>query len=189
MTDLPDLLAPDRLKCGCEIRSKKRTLQTIAELLGASLRDAAAPDADPEAEAESTSERNRGDGAENERVPISDMGILDALITRERLGSTGIGHGIALPHSRLAGIHEPIAAMVTLSDGVDYDAIDDVAVDVIVGLLVPEQCNDEHLQILATLARRFSDADHRAAIRRCSDAEELMSILDGPQSSDPLKSE
>jgi len=108
---------------------------------------------------------------------ISDMDILDALITRERLGSTGIGHGVALPHSRLAGIEEPLAALVTLTDGVDFEAIDDVAVDVVVGLLVPEECNDEHLQILATLARRFKDAEQRDAIRSCTDAKALMSYL------------
>ena len=162
MTDLPDLLVTDRIECGCVIRSKKRALQTIAELLGASLRGP-----DPV------------DGVEDERdpPPVSDMAILDALISRERLGSTGIGHGIALPHSRLAGIDEPLAALITLKEGVDFDAADDVAVDVVLGLLVPEDCNDDHLKILANLAKRFSDPTERNAIRACQGGEKLMARL------------
>ena len=162
MTDLPDLLVPDRIECGCEIRSKKRALQTIAELLGASLRG-------PEPV----------DGLEDERDPpsVSDMAILDALISRERLGSTGIGHGIALPHSRLAGIEEPLAALITLKEGVDFDSDDNVAVDVVLGLLVPEDCNDDHLKILANLAKRFNDPGERDAIRACKGGETLMTRL------------
>jgi PTS system nitrogen regulatory IIA component len=193
MTDLPDLLAEDRIRCGCEIRSKKRALQTIAELLGASLRDDPAetgaeddsdalphtgPGTDANTDTSARDVARDADSADATQEPtISDMDILDALITRERLGSTGIGHGFALPHSRLAGIEEPLAALVTLTDGVDFEAIDDVAVDVVVGLLVPKECNDEHLQILATLARRFKDAEQRDAIRSCTDAKALMSYL------------
>ncbi len=166
MTDLPDLLSPDRIRCRCEIHSKKRALQTVAELLGASLRDAesAAEDDDPD--------------TTREPAALSDMTILDALISRERLGSTGIGHGIALPHSRLAGIEEPLAALVTLNEGVDFDAADDMAVDVVLGLLVPEDCNDEHLKILAGLAKRFSDPAQRDAMRECDDGSVLLTRLD-----------
>ncbi len=179
MTDLPDLLTSDRILCDREIRSKKRALQTLAELLGASLRedDTASEDAsaNPGSDADSGRDADKDD-ADTEPT-ISDMSILDALITRERLGSTGIGHGFALPHSRLPGIEEPLAALVTLSEGVDFDAADDVPVDVVVGLLVPEDCNDEHLQILAALARRFKDSEQRTAIRNCANADELMSYL------------
>lgn len=135
------------MRCQCDIRSKKRALQTLAELLAPSVCEALEGESSPE-------------------DPVqSDMDIFDALITRERLGSTALGHGIALPHSRLANIDEPIAAMITLSEGVDCEAPDDQPVDVLVGLLVPTHCNDEHLKILAALAKRFSDDYFREEVR------------------------
>lgn len=161
MTDLPDLLVIERIQCGCDIRSKKRALQTVAELLGASLRDQ-----DEEVDAD-----------ERDHPVVTDMAILDALISRERLGSTGIGHGIALPHSRLAGIEEPLAALITLNQGVDFEANDDMDVDIVLGLLVPEHCSDDHLKILANLARRFSDPAERDAIRACDDSGSLIARL------------
>jgi len=168
MTDLPALLDSERIRCGCDIRSKKRALQTVAELMGESLR------ADATAEAAAGGDGNGGDGAES---VVSDMAILDALITRERLGSTGIGHGIALPHARLANIDEPLAALITLKEGVDFDSIDGEPVDVVLGLLVPEECNDEHLKILADLARRFSDEGLRRTLRTCESGETLLAEL------------
>jgi len=165
MTDLPALLDSERIRCGCEIRSKKRALQTVAELLGESLRSRrAAPGAD--------------EGGDDEPV-VSDMNILDALINRERLGSTGIGHGIALPHARLAHIDEPLGALITLKQGVDFDSIDGEPVDIVFGLLVPEHCNDEHLKILAELARRFGDAQLRQTLRGCQGGDALLRELSG----------
>ena len=164
MTDLPALLDSERIRCGCDIRSKKRALQTVAELMGESLRTGAAAGGDG----------NGGDGTES---AVSDMAILDALTTRERLGSTGIGHGIALPHARLANIDEPLAALITLKEGVDFDSIDGEPVDVVVGLLVPEHCNDEHLKILADLAKRFSDQELRRTLRTCRSGEALLAEL------------
>lgn len=168
MTDLPELLDSERIQCGCDIRSKKRALQTVAELLGASLRSKQAAEHGDDDEA-----------SDSDAVPpIADMDILDALITRERLGSTGIGHGIALPHSRQAGIDEPLAALITLNEGVDFESIDGEPVDVVLGLLVPEDCNDAHLQILADLARRFSDPAFRQRLRESESGDELMQRLD-----------
>ena len=172
MTDLSVLLDDNRINCGCEIRSKKRALQSIAELLGASLRGR---QADAAAATEHPAPKT-GKKVKDEPV-VSDMDILDALITRERLGSTGIGHGIALPHARLAMVEEPLAALITLKEGVDFESIDGELVDVVVGLLVPQDCNDEHLKILAELARRFSDADLRDTLRNCEDGSALMSRL------------
>ena len=181
MLDLPDLLDVERIRCGCELKSKKRTLQTLAELLGASLRgepsdgDDDAPRAAEGVAAPSGAPRPRR-GADEEQAPaaVSDMDILDALIARERLGSTGLGHGIALPHSRMRDLAEPLAALVTLREGVDFQSADGEPVDVVLGLLVPEDCNDEHLKILATLARRFSDAGLREALRESEDGEALL---------------
>jgi len=176
--DLPDLLDSGRISCHCDIQSKKRALQTVAELLGEAIRtpDGELSDDTADATADATLE-----GDENE---LSDMDVLDALIGRERLGSTGLGHGVALPHSRLANIEKPLAALITLNDGVDFDAVDGEPVDLVLGLLVPQECNDEHLKILASLARRFSDAELRAALRSFSSADDLLEHL---KSTSPLE--
>ncbi len=161
MIELSELLAPSRMRCQCDIRSKKRAVQTLAELLAPSVGELLAEDEGPDDENH------------------SDMDIFDALITRERLGSTALGHGVALPHSRLAAIEEPIAAMITLSDGVDFEAQDGQPVDLLIGLLVPERCNDEHLKILAALAQRFSDHYFRDELRTfgTGQAEDLYAFL------------
>ena len=105
------------------------------------------------------------------------MDILDALIVRERLGSTGLGHGVALPHSRLDVVDTPLAAMITLNEGVDFEAGDGEPVDLVLGLLVPRDCNDEHLKILANLARRFGDAEFREALREHDSGDALFEHL------------
>ena len=197
--DLPDLLEPERIRCRCDIHSKKRALQTVAELLAAALRTSAdTPGAGAEAKGESGAREGgsrlggrmlgRRDkegrpgktGAaspESETADVSDMDILDALISRERLGSTGLGHGVALPHSRLDVVDAPLAAMITLNEGVDFESIDGEPVDLVLGLLVPRDCNDEHLKILATLARRFNDEALREALRGHETGEELFAHL------------
>ena len=194
--DLSDLLEPERIRCNCNVQSKKRTLQTVAEILGASLRakhqaanangcDGASEDADKIAAKNGTavppikSKKSRKGSDKTEPLPdtLSDMAILDALISRERLGSTGLGHGVGLPHSRVSCIIEPIAAFVTLDTGVDYESMDGQAVDIVLGLLVPENCNDEHLKILAKLAKRFSDETLRTQLRNFEEPERLYQHL------------
>jgi len=188
--DLSDLLEPERISCRCNVQSKKRTLQTVAELLGESLRakhQAKCDNADENATEEPDSgsglslkkmaSRKSADKPETEADTLSDMAILDALISRERLGSTGLGHGVGLPHSRLSCISEPIAAFVTLDEGVDYESSDNQAVDLVLGLLVPEECNDEHLKILAQLAKRFSDETLRTQLRNFNEPERLYKHL------------
>jgi PTS system nitrogen regulatory IIA component len=121
--------------------------------------------------------RKGSEKLEPELDTLSDMAILDALISRERLGSTGLGHGVGLPHSRVSCIQEPIAAFLTLDTGVDYESTDGQAVDLVMGLLVPENCNDEHLKILAQLARRFSDETLRTQLRNFEEPERLYQHL------------
>ena len=207
--DLPDLLEPARIRCRCDIQSKKRALQTLAEILAEALRAHAngdgrgGPDAGsgasggaPKGEADGGREGGsriggrmlgrrdkearsgkRGQTAGAEAAEVSDMDILDALISRERLGSTGLGHGVALPHSRLDVVDAPLAAMITLKEGVDFESADGEPVDLVLGLLVPRDCNDEHLKILANLARRFNDAALREALRDQASGEELFAYL------------
>ncbi|MFK8077085.1 MAG: PTS sugar transporter subunit IIA [Granulosicoccus sp.] len=191
--DLSDLLEPERIRCQYSVQSKKRTLQTLAELLGDSLRSQhlakceKAAEQNPEDVEKAPAKSGLSIGKKKSRkVPekkeddvetLTDMAILDALISRERLGSTGLGHGVGLPHSRLSCIQEPIAAFVTLNKGVDYESTDGQAVDLVLGLLVPEKCNDEHLKILAQLARRFSDEALRTQLRNFTEPDKLYTHL------------
>lgn len=103
--------------------------------------------------------------------------IFDALINRERLGSTGLGDGVAIPHGRINGISEPVGCLVKLQQGVDFEASDDQPVDLIAGLAVPADCTEDHLQILAAIARAFSDNDFTQAARQAGDIEGLSAAL------------
>jgi len=110
--------------------------------------------------------------------PALDPGdVFSALIARERLGSTGIGNGIAIPHCRIPGCAKTIGVLMTLKTPIDFDAIDSQSVDIIFVLIVPEDHNNDHLQTLAALAETFSDTDRLDRIRNAKDAEELYKIV------------
>lgn len=81
--------------------------------------------------------------------------ILDALSTRERLGSTGIGDGVAIPHARIPGITRPVGLLLRLKTPIDFESIDNLPVDIIFVLLTPEQGQSQHLNVLALVARRL----------------------------------
>ena len=108
--------------------------------------------------------------------------LFDELMNREKLGSTGLGEGVAIPHCRIAceRIH---AACLTLSTPVDYDAMDGEPVDLIFILLVPPEENSAHLELLADLARLYGNADNRANLRRTSTDQELYETFTGLLSS------
>lgn len=125
--NIADLLTPNRVVCNQNLGSKKRVLELLGELIASNQTD------------------------------FSNRDIFDSLIGRERLGSTGLGHGVALPHGRLNQSRQAIGAFVKLNQGIDFDAIDKQPVDLVFGLLVPEHFTDEHLKILAYLADMFSD--------------------------------
>lgn len=99
--------------------------------------------------------------------------IFERLLSRERLGSTGIGEGIAIPHCRLPGCSQPIGLLLKLDEAIDFDAMDHRPVDLVFALVVPEEANSQHLQVLATLARNFSEPDFRDALRNAPDATQL----------------
>ena len=102
--------------------------------------------------------------------------LFSALINREKLGSTGFGDGIAIPHCRLASCTQVTGALVRLANAVDFDAIDQQPVDLLFVLLVPLQATDEHLQILATLAGSFGQLEFRAGLREATDAAAMYKI-------------
>ena len=108
---------------------------------------------------------------------LSSDNIYRALLAREKLGSTAIGEGIAIPHCRINECAEAAGCLVTLQEPIDFGSIDGRDVDVIFVLLVPEDATQAHLNLLAALARSFSNADLRSRVRQTLDPEELRQLL------------
>jgi PTS system nitrogen regulatory IIA component len=108
---------------------------------------------------------------------------LDALMTRERLGSTGIGDGVALPHGRVKGLAQAVGAFVTLEQEIDYDALDRKPVRMAFALLVPEGANQEHLQWLKELAGVFGNKTAREHLSHAKTPDELYRLLTQPRAS------
>ena len=103
--------------------------------------------------------------------------VFDSLFARERLGSTGLGQGIAIPHGRIKGLKEALGALVRLAQPVPFDAPDGNPVSLVFVLLVPEKANEKHLQILSELAQMFSDKALREAMSRAPDAAALYELI------------
>ncbi|MCK5667047.1 MAG: PTS IIA-like nitrogen regulatory protein PtsN [Thiotrichaceae bacterium] len=113
----------------------------------------------------------------NNYPELSTHKVFETLIDRERLGSTGIGHGVALPHGRLSECTDTIGVFVSLANGVDYDAIDKQSVKLLFALLVPDHSTKEHLEILAQLAEFFRNKENRQTLINASSAESVYNIL------------
>lgn len=146
--NIGDIIIPDRVVFRQQVNSKKRALEEISRLLAS------------------------GTGA------LSSDEILSSLTSREKLGSTGLGGGVAIPHGRLHGIENSVGAFLRIGgSGVDYDASDNNKVDLVFGLLVPQDCNEEHLKILSGLAEMFLDEAFCAKVRTTDDPAELHSLL------------
>lgn len=142
-----DFLVLDRISCQNPAASKKRILEEIGRLLASST---------PELTGEQ---------------------IFEKLLERERLGSTGLGQGIALPHARIEGTEQARGALVQLQSGIQFDAIDDHPVDLVFGLMVPQNATREHLQLLAELASLFSDLEFCARLREARDRHSLLNEI------------
>lgn len=132
---LSEILDPDSIQLASDATSKKRVLESVSHLLA---------------------------GCDDK---LSPRAVLDCLIAREKLGSTGLGHGVAIPHGRLAGLDKAIGVFLKVSKGVDFDSPDDKPVDLVFALLVPEDSTEEHLQVLASIASYFNAEDSRDALR------------------------
>lgn len=103
--------------------------------------------------------------------------VFECLFAREKLGTTGLGHGVAIPHGRTAGVSEVTAAFVRVRTPIDFDAPDNQPVSLVFVLLVPENAMGEHLEILAHLAARFSEKSVCDALLHTTDAEEVRQLL------------
>jgi len=145
--NISDIISPERVICDVDASSKKKALEQISDMLA----------------------RNS--------TSVASQDIVDSLTARERLGSTGIGCGVAIPHGRIKNTDHAIAAFVQLHQGIDFDAADNQAVDLLFALLVPEESTNEHLQLLAQLAEMFSDEGFRAKLRATKDQQAIYNLL------------
>lgn len=103
--------------------------------------------------------------------------VFDSLFAREKLGSTGLGRGIAIPHGRIKGLKEATGAFLRLASPVPFESPDGEPVSLLFVLLVPEQATEQHLQILSELAERFSDQSCREALRTADSPEKIRQIF------------
>ena len=108
---------------------------------------------------------------------IASSVVFDSLFARERLGSTGLGHGVAIPHGRIKGMKDAIGALVSLSTPVLFEAPDGKPVSLAFALLVPEQATERHLQILSELAQMFSDGGLRNSMLAAVDPAGLHQLI------------
>lgn len=108
--------------------------------------------------------------------------ITDSLFARERLGSTGLGHGVAIPHGRIKGLKQPLAAVFQLANPIGFDAPDELPVRLMIFLLVPEAATQKHLEILSEIAELLSDSALREQMKDATDATVLHSLLANWQS-------
>jgi len=111
--------------------------------------------------------------------------VTDNLFARERLGSTGLGHGVAIPHGRVKGLKNPLAAVVRLAQAIPFDAPDDEPVGLLIFLLVPEAATQRHLEILSEIAEMLSDRELRDRLKSATDAGALHKLI---ADWEPLKS-
>jgi PTS system nitrogen regulatory IIA component len=103
--------------------------------------------------------------------------VFDSLFAREKLGSTGLGHGIAIPHGRIKGLKEAVGAMIRMREAIPFDAPDGRPVNLIFVLLVPERATDLHLQILSELAQMFSDDVFREELLKAASADAMHRLI------------
>ncbi len=145
--ELAQLLSTGRVCIELHVSSQKRMLEEMASLL---IRDDPTLDKDE---------------------------VFRALIERERLGSTAIGNGVTLPHGRLADLEAPIVAFATLKQPLSIDTPDDQPVNMVVGILVPEQRSDMHVRLLSKIAAVFEDQAHCSLIEAANSPDEAVRLI------------
>ena len=133
------ILSQHRVACDVEAGSKKKLLEQLAQLIS------------------------------EDQPQLDSEELFLNLVNRERLGSTGLGGGIAIPHCRLSNCEQTLAAVIKLTQAIEYEAVDGEPVDLVFALVVPEQAHDEHLQTLASLAERLQQ---NAYLQQLRDAED-----------------
>jgi len=142
---IKNILTQQLTQCGIPGGSKKRVLENLSTFV---------------------TEQLGGDGDQAEN-------LFHNLVARERLGSTGIGEGVAIPHCRVAGFNRIHGCLIKLEQAIDFGSLDDQPVDLIFARIVPEEQNEEHLATLARVAAIMQDDSSRMSLRQCSSSEEL----------------
>ena len=142
---ITDVLTPAMTQCDLPGGSKKRVLENLSTFITEQL------------------------GGDSEQTDA----LFHSLVARERLGSTGIGEGIAIPHCRAPGFKRIHGCLIKLENPVDFGSLDDQPVDLIFALIVPEEQNDEHLATLARIASMMQNDQSRQSLRQCNNNEEL----------------
>ncbi|MFT5837642.1 MAG: PTS system nitrogen regulatory IIA component [Flavobacteriales bacterium] len=145
--EIKDILHPDCTLCAIQGTSKKRVLELISQIANQYLMD------------------------------IDQATILSSLMCREKMGSTGIGSGIALPHGRLQDLENVIAIVVTSAKPINYDAIDNAPVDIFFAILVPENKASEHLGTLSAIASKLNNKETLSRMRKAKTDQELFEAL------------
>lgn len=145
--NVANILRPESVQCENEVRSKKHALELLSEIL------------------------------EDRRENLNGADVLAELMKREQLGSTGLGHSIAMPHARLRGIDESIGAFLKLEVGVDFESSDGEPVDLLFGVLVPEDCSDEQIREMKELIQQLRDSALQQQLRETTDPAELYDLL------------
>lgn len=141
------IITPETVICGVETSSKKRALELVSDVLS------------------------------QNQPELNAQDIFESFIMREKLGSTALGHGVALPHGRLKQTTQTKGAFLLLDKGVDFDADDKIPVDIIFAMLVPEQSTEEHLKLLAQLAEMFSNEHFRDKLRTTNDSNTIYELI------------
>ncbi|MFY8327834.1 PTS IIA-like nitrogen regulatory protein PtsN [Pseudoalteromonas sp. ZZD1] len=114
----------------------------------------------------------------HEQLPhLSEQEILNSLLNREKLGSTGIGRGIAIPHGRMTGVDTPLALILVSETPINFDAIDNRPVDIFVALIVPDGESQLHLKTLATIADKLNDKDFCKQLRSAKSDHDLYQVI------------
>lgn len=144
---ISDLLSPERIRFDVHSSSKKRLLEMISQELA----------------------RNSGSLTKRE--------IFESLCARERLGSTGLGKGVAIPHGRVKGSDTVEASFIRLKKPLPFDAVDGEPVDLLFAMTVPEQCNEDHLKLLAQVAELFSNPELLSSLREADNSGTLLQLL------------
>lgn len=146
MQVLAEILTPGRTLCRAPGISKKRLFETVAKIIA------------------------------NDQLSLPQPDIFNQLIAREKLGSTGLGEGIAIPHCRVENCTHPIGSLITLDSPIDFEAPDDIPVDLLFVLLVPQEAHQQHLDILASIAGLFQQPEFCQQLRAAQTPADLFAI-------------
>jgi PTS system nitrogen regulatory IIA component len=144
---LEEIIKPDSVLCNAQARSKKHCLEILSELLVRQAPQIAADD------------------------------IFERLIERERLGCTSLDLGVAFPHCRVEGLEANVAALIKLSEPVDFDSADGELVDIVFGMMVPNDINESHQANIRSIADLLNDAQLRQKMRAANSSRELYDSL------------